>query len=405
MYVGIGRKEYQFRSLENPYKTRLGYHGVVYSNTNAAPISIMGRMKPFQFLYFIVAHRLKTFIAQDRAPLVDFDVTMVDPKIGLEKTLYYMDQLNINFYNPLHNAEQAGGYQRSPSSKGADRSTMQHINNYISLLAALDQEIADVAGVSKQREGASDPYETATASQQSIIQSSHVTEIYFETHAKHWEKVFNSLVQVAQECWKEKGFIKQYVLDDLSLQSLEITPDLLDNSDIGIFISNSRKDNEIFNRLQTLTEFALNSQMASLTDIVRMFKSTSTKEIEELLKDAEDTRAEQAQQQQEAEAQAMKDAQEAEQAKMQQEHYNDMELEQLKIDADIRMKEMDVFKFQQDLDVNNNQVPDHLELEKLKAERSYKTAELAHKKEELKMKERIEEKKIKASKQKSASSK
>jgi hypothetical protein len=199
-YAGITRKPYQFRSIDDPFNVKLGYHGISYSDMNSENISLMDRMRPFQFLYFIIAHRLKQFIAEDRAPLVHFDITMVDPKLGLEKTLYYMDQLNIAFFNPLHNAEQAGAYQRGHITSATDRSTMQHINNYIGLLDAIDKEIADVAGVSKQREGVSQAYETATANQQSIVQSSHVTEVYFYTHAKHWENVLNSLVQVAQNC-------------------------------------------------------------------------------------------------------------------------------------------------------------------------------------------------------------
>lgn len=199
-YAGVTRKPYQFRSIDNPFDVKLGYHGVGFSNTNAPNISLMSRMKPFQYLYFIIAHKLKSFIAQDRAPLVPFDTSMIDPKIGLEKTLYYMDQLNINFFNPLENAESAGSHQRGSVSGSIDRTTMQYINNYIGVLQAIDQEISDVAGVSKQREGGTSANETATASQQAIIQSSHITEIYFDTHAKHWEKVLNSLIQVAQEC-------------------------------------------------------------------------------------------------------------------------------------------------------------------------------------------------------------
>lgn len=390
MYAGVRRKDFQFRTLANPFDVKLGYHGVSYSNTNAPNTSVMDRMKPFQYLYLIVAHKLKTFIAADRAPVHHFDLSMVDPKLGLEKTLYYLDQMNIDFYNPLQNAEEAGAYQRGKITGSTDRSTMQHINNYISVMAHLDHEISDAAGVSKQREGSTSEYETATANQQSIVQSSHVTEVYFDTHNKHWENVLNSFLQVAQDTYKENGFLVQYILDDLSVETLDITPDLMQNSDFGVFVSNSRKDNEIFQQLTRLSEFALNSQQAKLSDIVRLYKATSSAEMEQILKTSEKNLEEQMQQQQQAAAEAEQAKAQADMQVKAQEHEYNKEIEQMKIDADIRMKEMDVFKFQQDLDINDNRVPDHLEVEKLRVETQLKTRELDLREKEIDTKKEIE---------------
>lgn len=184
IYTNIRRKDIQFRRLSNPNNVSLGYHGVVYSNMNAPAISLMDRMKPFQYLLFIIVHRLKEFVAQDRAPAFEFDITQVDSKIGLQKTLYYLDKLNIHFYNPLNNAEEAGAYQRGAPGAGVDRSTMQHINNYVQLMDAIDAQISDVAGVTRQREGQTTAYEAVSNTQQSIVQSTHITEVYFQTHAK-----------------------------------------------------------------------------------------------------------------------------------------------------------------------------------------------------------------------------
>lgn len=174
----------QFRHADNPFNVSLGYHGVAYSNMNAPNISLMDRMKPFQYLLFIIIHRLKEFIALDRAPLIHFDLSMVDPKIGLEKTMYYLDKLNVHYYNSLHNAESLGAHQRGAPTGSTDRSTMQHISNYIGLIDAIDAQISDVAGITRQREGQVSAYEAVSNNQQSIVQSTHITETYFQTHSK-----------------------------------------------------------------------------------------------------------------------------------------------------------------------------------------------------------------------------
>lgn len=78
----MGPKKQQYRSIDNPFSVKLGYHGVVYSAMNAQPIAIMDRMKPFQYLYFIIMHKLKKLIAQDKGKIFHLDSTMLDPKLG-----------------------------------------------------------------------------------------------------------------------------------------------------------------------------------------------------------------------------------------------------------------------------------------------------------------------------------
>jgi cell division septum initiation protein DivIVA len=154
------------------------------------------------------------------------------------------------------------------------------------------------------------------------------------------------------------------VLDDLSLETLKITPEDLTNMDIGVFVSNARKDNEVFNRIQTLAEYALNSQTAKLSDIIAMYKSSSATEMEQILKKAEKKQERLIQQQQQAAQELAEAEKQAEIEMMDREYQHKKEIEQMKIEAGIQEKQIDVFKFQQDLDMDNNNVPDPLEIDK-----------------------------------------
>lgn len=82
MYAMIGPKEVQFRNTTNPFHVKLGYHGLIYNTMNATPISLMDRMKPFQYLFFVIMHKLKRLIAHDKGKIFHLDSTMVDPKLG-----------------------------------------------------------------------------------------------------------------------------------------------------------------------------------------------------------------------------------------------------------------------------------------------------------------------------------
>lgn len=373
IYCCIGPKEYQYRSLDNPKRVKLGYHGVIYNNMNADSVSLMDRMKPFQYLYFIVVHKLKKLIARDRGKVFSFDVTMVPEELGLEKTLYYLEEMDIDFYNPLQNAEQPGIHQRSKITSAIDRSNMQHILNYIQLMDALDFQISDVAGITRVREGQTSSQEAVTNAQQNLLQSSTITEaVYFFPHEKLWENVLNSLVQCAQTCWKNKSVIRQYALDDLSVQTLNVTPSSLENADFSVFISNVASDSELFNNLKSLAQPLIQNDKARFTDIIKLFKATSPKELEKHIESSERrTQQEQMEQiraQQEAQQQAIQAQQQSELQKQQHE-------KELQAQKDEAAYARELLKVQ----ANSNQAPesiDPIEVSKLQHEIEMDRAQL-----------------------------
>jgi hypothetical protein len=405
MYINIRKKSVQFRSIDNPYEVKLGYHGLIYNNMNAPSVSIMDRMKPYQYLYFIVMHKLKKLIARDRGQVFGIDLSMIDERVGLEKTLYYLEEMDLDLFNSLQNADQPGAAQRGGKIKGSvSRSNMQHISGYIQLLQALDIEIGEAAGVTKQREGQIGGYETATNAQQSIQQSSHITEIFFHLHSKHWEKVLSSLVQVCQFAWKGKNTVKQYVLDDLSRHTLRIVGDELNSADFGIYVSNSIRDAELISTLKQMALPILQNE-GKITDIIKIYKSLSSSELEREFEQQErerERREQQAQQAQQQAAQAQIEAQKEMQERL---FAHEIRKEEMETERAIMKAEIDVFKFQRDLDMNRDGIPDPLQLEKLRSDAALKAEKMKQDERMHKDKMAMEEKKINAQKQKSSESK
>jgi hypothetical protein len=379
IYILMGPKEYQFRNEDDPMDLKLGYHGAVYNAMNAPNISLMDRMKPFQYLYFIVTHKLKSLIAKDIGKLFHFDITMVDPKIGLEKTLYYLRELNIDIFNPLHNADKPGQAQRGKVTNATDLSTANHIANYIGILQAIDQQISEVAGVTRQREGNIDRTEAVTNANANIQMSAVITEALFFTHQRVWERVLNSLINLTQAVWKNKSVIKQYLLHDNSLATLNLTPEALTNASFGVFVTDSGRELATFRELRTLIQPALSASAASFSDIVKMFKASSVEELEALFEESEAKRDAQVQQQREHEQQMMQQQLQANEA-----------AQDKQMEHEVHLKLIDSLKFQEDQDLNNNGIRDQLEIEKF-----------LHNKEIDKQKLALEEQKIKAQQAKS----
>lgn len=382
IYCMMGPKQNQFRSEDNPYEVKLGYHGLVYSSMNAESTSHMDRMKPFQYLYFIIMHKLKKLIAQDKGKIFHFDTSMVDPEMGLEKTLYYLTEMNIDFYNPMVNATEPGAHQRGKLSGSTDMSQSQHIMNYINLLGALDLQIAEVAGVNRAREGQTSPTEAVTNAQTNLQMSSVITEIYFQAHSNLWGQVLTSLIQVAQESYKDKNIIKQFVMDDMSIATLEVAPGKLADVDLGIFVTDSMKENDLFNSIKNISEALVRTDKATFGDLVKAFKSNSIEELEGILNQSEQNKIQQQQAQSEHEAKLQQELQQQAQA---------FELQKLEMELDNKLKVAEITSFRniQDQDSNNNSIPDQLEIDKFKADVSLRNRELD-----------IEEKKVEAMKNK-----
>lgn len=360
LYCMIGPKELQFRPKDNPYEVKLGYHGVIYNAMNASPISLMDRMKPFQYLYFIIMHKLKKLIAHDQGKVFPLDVTMIDPKIGLEKTFYYLKEMNIDIYNPLQSAETPGLATRAKVSSAIDMSNMQHIINYVSLLSAIDQQIAEVAGVTRQREGQTSATEAVSNAQANIQMSAVITEIFFNTHARLWESILSSLVTAAKYAIKNESVIKQFVLPDLSVSTLAIDGKDMIDSDFGVFITDSSKEHEMFKTLRAMSEGLLNTNRAKLSDLITLYDATSLQELKAAIKSSEKTMQEEQMQMQQQQIEAQKELQQSQQE-------FEMERQQKELDTKILVAQIQSFSRQQDQDLNQNKIPDQLEIEKFAA--------------------------------------
>jgi len=397
IFVKVGPKKFQFRSLDNPYKVKLGYHGAVYSATNSTPVSVMDRMKPFQYLYTMLMYKMKKLIALDKPPLIGLDTSMVDPKLGFEKTMYYLEELGIDFYNSLENADKVGASGRSGKMGGSQaRTTINHIHNYIALMEAIDQQIGDVAGVNRQREGQVAPTEAVTNVQSQITQSSIITELMFQLHFKIWERVLGTLIEISKTAWNNSKVL-QYILDDMSLITLQFNPDELLDSDFGIFLTNTSKEHMILHQLQQLGLTLMQNDKVDLASYINMLSSSSLEQVKDEIRHAQ-KKMEKLQQQmmQQQQEQAMQQQQLVEESKQ-----KDREFELLKMrlehDYDMQEAEVESFKFVNDQDINDNAIPDQLEIERFKLDKRKHEDAIRIKEAELKIKDKVANRPPKAS--------
>ncbi len=406
IYVNMRPKPNQHRDIDDMTTCKLGFYGLSYNNLNAESVSMIDRIKPYQYLYNIMMYRLELDIASDKGKKFLADINQVPSSMGLDmnKWLYYFDAMGIAWVNPQEEGKR--GQQNSFNQwQTLDLSMGQTIQQKVQMLEYLENRAGDVAGVTKQREGQIGATELATNARQAVVQSSHITEEWFHSHNSLKREVLTGLLEAAKLAYSNEPRKIQYVLDDMSISTI-VLDEKFSEASYGIFLSDSARDQETMDILKQLTHAALQNQQADLSDIVKMLTTESPEEIKILLEAAEEKKKEQALQQQREQLEAQQKMQDKQLSQDQ----DEQEFEKYKVDTTNQTKltiaEMQVAA-KEDNDANNNQVPDDLEVQRLETEKQVNTQKaaieerkLAVKEKEIASKEKIEREKVKASKKK-----
>lgn len=397
IYVGIRPKPNQHKNLDNLYDYSLGYFGVVHNNDNAQVTSMMDRMKPYQYLYDIVMYRLELALKSDKGKKLLMDINQIPKSLGVDvdKWLYYMDAMDIVFVNPYEegNRRMSGNQHTFNTFTTLDMSMAKSIQEMVGLLEYCDRRCAEVSGVSAQRQGDIGQYETASAARQAVVQSSYVTGVASALHNAVKREVLQGLLETAKVAYSDKPLKVKYVLDDMSVQMLTIDPEQLSEEEYNVFVTNAVRDLQTLEDMRVLASQMGTREGAELDEIAKILSATSLSELISASREGRRQRQAAAAQNAQIEAQQDQLKQAGEVDKMEREYDRKERLEHIKGDYDLRKAEIDSFKFQKDQDVNDNQVPDQLEIEKLRHQKEMDKAKLAEQK-------RVNDEKLKLDKQK-----
>jgi hypothetical protein len=287
------------------------------------------------------------------------------------------------------------------------------IQQYIQTLDYIKGQIAFISGVSPQRLGAITSNELVGNVQRSVEQSSLITEYLFDSHNEVKRRFYTSLIEAGKVAYRE-GLVTQYVMDDMSIEMLQLDEFALENSELNVFVSNSSVDNMVKNELKELARLAIQSDKADLSTIIDTIINDSPRDIVRTLQ-----RSEEAKYQRDSQAQQQQlQAQQAQHQEVIDMEMKKLEMEQYKVDTDnqtkIQVAEINVYSRQENLDQDGDGIPDPVELAaqslaeresasnafrediKLKLDKDKADKEISIKEQELQNKKHLETLKIKA---------
>jgi len=364
IYCNVKPKKNQRRDMSNPSDVKSGYVGYIYNERNSESISLIDRMKPFQYLYNIIYYRTELAIAKSKGKVALMDISQIPASEGwdVSKWMYYLESMGVMFINSREEGNRSRDAAPFNQFQSIDLSMGNYINTHVQLLDAIKTELGELSGVSRQRQGQVQTSELVGNTERAVVQSSHITEFWFYSHNECKKRVLTALLDVAKMSYRTGKKI-QYLGDDMMRTFLNIDAEDFTNSSYGVFVSNSSKDDRALESLKSLAQAALQAGVVSFTDVATILQSESMTKVRKMLETAQSEMEKKQAQAQQAEQQA---AQQQQQMQMQMEQEkearedarnlqdNETKIKVAMINAEAKMI---------DADENNDGYVDHKEAE------------------------------------------
>jgi len=311
VYVNIQPIINQRNSLDNPSICKLPINGRRYSDINSENISLVSLGIPFQINYNIYKYRLELAIARSKDIVAQFDINMIPKKWDMDKFMYFVEGTGIAWVD--YNKE---GTQLSPQHQFVLDMSIKTIEQYIMLLNSIVEEWEKLSGVTRQRQGQIGSYEGKAASQQAIVQSSHITEDLFKKFGGMEQRDMQALLDYSKQAW-HTGKKTAFMMPDGVTEFLDIDSMEHMESNYGIFMTDAGKEKDKIDGIRQLSQSMVQNGVP-VSAIAEMMDADSFPQIKAKIKEAEKKTRELEQAQQEAE-QAQQQAQlEQQQAQMEQ---------------------------------------------------------------------------------------
>jgi len=98
IYVEIGPRPNQHRSMDNPNKCKMPYIGLAHKYPNAGEISIVNMLRQLQYLYNVLWYRMELALAWAKGKVMLFDIAQIPGEFGgVERWIEYIATNNIAF--------------------------------------------------------------------------------------------------------------------------------------------------------------------------------------------------------------------------------------------------------------------------------------------------------------------
>ena len=283
IYVQMRPKPVQYSDINNPSLCHAGIIGLVDSTNQFKSVSTMDRMKQYQYLYDVEKDRLNKALAKYLGPLLELDLALIPENWQMDKWLHFAYANGIATKDSFKEGNKGASIGKlagnipPQGSRVINLEMGNFIQNKISFLEYIKADMANIIGISPQREGAISNRETVGGVERSVNQSSHITEQLFASHELFKAKVLECFLETAKISFKTGNKKMQYILGDESIAMLEVDDSFADGC-YDILISFNDKYQKLEQVMESLAQAGIQNDKMDFSTLMGIYMSSSLSE-------------------------------------------------------------------------------------------------------------------------------
>lgn len=396
-YFRKRRVPFQNRSLNDPFTVYSPFEGVIYSrlHSNSPRVAPVDHGKVHNAEYNILKHEIETLDKTNLGNVLLLPDKGLPDEFSHEQFFAVMKRARIA---PISIGEIEYLQATANLFKSVNLGHQADIVEKINRVQIVYQECQQSMGYSPALMGEAPASMTATNNQQNIIQASYAMEDIVTLQQMFEQRVVQRFANMTRNALRDNEHLKTYLLDDLGIAELELSPDVLEQSDIGITIVNDTESQKDLMGYKELLQPGIQNGLITWSDVIRGRFAKSPSVIINSIAEGEE-RMERLREE------AQKAEQEARQAELEARERERLMNEKLQVwDRELKALQIEVDSVKMSNDVNKDDINDIIEKtdkdnaskEKIAADRNNVDLEIAAMKAEVD-KEKIKQQKKTAS--------
>lgn len=293
IYIRMRPKPVQYNRMSNPSVCGPGIVGEVYNTNQGRAVSLVDKMKNYQYLYDVIWDRVNKAIAKNLGKILLLDISLIPDGWEPEKWLSQATKLGVGVMDGFKEGNigasqgKLAGQMNGNNTRAIDLETGNYIQQHINLLEFIKMEMGEIAGISKQREGNVSNRETVGGTERAVTQSSHITEWWYMKHEAVKKRCLSVFLETAKIALKDNKKKLQVITDDLSEQIIDIDGNEINEADYGLVVSTSTNLKKVRDTLETLAQAFLQNG-GSYATVIDIMTSQSLADIRKKIENAED---------------------------------------------------------------------------------------------------------------------
>jgi hypothetical protein len=355
--------------------------GLTHEVKNTEAKSLVDMMKPFQVLYNVCMNQLYKLLEKEVGKVYLTSIRHIPiPKDGDAQDALDIWEMEARNRGVMF-IDDSPENLKSPSSfnqfRDIDLTRTQEIQSRYNLAMQLKNECWELIGMSRQRLGSISASESATGTNTAIQQSYSQTEPLFIAHEYVMGQLYQAIIDAAlyTESKKPQSTLS-YITDTGESAFVQVNGSDLKFRDLKVFLTNRPEDQQMFQEIRGLSQAVIQNG-GSLYDIIELYSTKSIRQMKKVFKTLKERQEQMQDQKQQMEQQQMEQQQQQAQAQLQQA----AQLQQEKQAHDDYQRELDRLSKEkiaiiqaagfgkvESEDINQNTIPDVLEMSKLSHE-------------------------------------